>query len=69
MTENQKELFNRLIKMPVGTTLRKGQRQRILVGLAPGMIVYKTKADSPKTIMENISNFMKWAEKAEIITE
>jgi hypothetical protein len=67
MNEKQKELFIELLKMPVGTILRKGKTERILIGLIPGMIVYRTKRSKTKHTGLNIVSFMKWAEKAEII--
>lgn len=67
LTESQKELLNKLIRMPRGTVLRKGERERILWGLMPGMILYKTKITSKQTTALNVFDFIKWAETAEII--
>lgn len=67
LTDSQKELLNKLIKMPRGTVLRKGKQERILWGLMPGMIMYKTKITSNRTTGLNVFDFMKWAEKAEIV--
>lgn len=69
LTDSQKELLNKLIRMPRGTVLRKGKTERILWGLMPGMIVYKTKRSKNTSTALNIFDFMKWAEKAEIIEE
>lgn len=67
MNENQKELLEKLIKLPVGTILRKGKTERILCGLMPGMIVYRTKRSKTKATALNVHDFIKWAEKAEIV--
>lgn len=67
LTESQKELFIKLIQMPRGTVLRKGKTERILWGLGPGMIAYKTKRSKTRVTMLNVFDFMKWAEKAEIV--
>ena len=67
MKESQKELLEKLLNMPVGTTLQKGNRKRILLGLAPGFIVYTTPSKPKQRTMENVFTFMKWAENAEIL--
>jgi hypothetical protein len=68
MTDSQKELLNKLLKMPQGTILRKGKTERILWGVIPGFIVYKTKRSKTKATALNINEFMEWAEKAEIVS-
>lgn len=55
------------MKLKQGTILRRGRTERILWGLMPGMIVYKTKRSKTKATALNINDFIKWAEKAEII--
>ena len=67
LTKKQAELFQKLIEMPRGTILRKGNRERILWSLGPGFIFYKTKSKPNETTMMQLSTFMKWAENAEII--
>lgn len=69
MTKKQKELLNKILVMPVGTTLKKGNRQRIIVGFDGFMIYYKTKVTSKKTTGLNVQNFLKWAEDADIGAE
>ncbi|WP_107839534.1 hypothetical protein [Metasolibacillus meyeri] len=67
MNEKQKEQLIKLMRMPVGTTLQKGNRKRILLGLSPGFIIYTTPSKPKGRTMENIASFMKWAEGAEVI--
>ncbi|WP_340397786.1 hypothetical protein NST50_05230 [Paenibacillus sp. FSL E2-0202] len=67
MNANQKEVLIKLLGLPIGTILRKGKTERILCGLMPGMIVYRTKRSKTKFTALNINSFIKWAEKAEII--
>ncbi|AMW98430.1 hypothetical protein [Rummeliibacillus stabekisii] len=69
MNDSQKELLNKLLKMPVGTTFQKGKTKRILVGFNGFMIMYKTKATSKKTTGQDTLSFLNWVEKAEIVTE
>lgn len=67
MNEKQKTLLLKIMELPVGTILRKGKTERILCGLMPGMIVYRTKRSKTKFTALNIQSFIKWAEKAEIL--
>lgn len=67
LTENQKILLEKILKMPRGTILRKGKTERILWGAMPGMIAYKTKSSKTKVTCLNVFDFMAWAEKAELV--
>lgn len=67
MSDKQKELLGKLMKMPRGTVLRKGKTERVLWGLMPGMIAYKTKRSKTQVTALNVHDFIKWAEKAEIV--
>lgn len=67
MNNKQRELLEKIMKLKQGTILRRGRTERILWGLMPGMIVYKTKRSKTKATALNINDFIKWAEKAEII--
>lgn len=67
MNNKQKEMLNKLLGMPVNTVLKKGARQRILVGFNGFMFFYKTKSNSKKTTGQNAIDFLKWAEKADIV--
>lgn len=67
MNEKQKELLNKLLSMPINTVLKKGSRQRIVVGFNGFMFFYKTKENSKHTTGQKTLNFIKWAEKAEIL--
>ncbi len=67
MSTEQKELLNKLLRLPVGTTLQKGKRKRILVGFNGFMIMYKTKLNSKKTTGQLTTDFLKWAKDAEIL--
>lgn len=69
MNEKQKDLLAKILELPVGTILRKGKTERIFCGLMPGMIVYRTKRSKTKFTALNTLSFIKWAEKAEIVTE
>lgn len=66
MNEKQKELLQRILKMKVGTVLKKGNQRRILLGIAPGFIVYSTPSRPKQKNFMNVQIFMKWAEKAEV---
>ncbi|OMD31348.1 hypothetical protein [Paenibacillus odorifer] len=67
MNAKQREVLEKLMGLPVGTILRKGKTERILCGLMPGMIVYRTKRSKTKATALNVLSFIKWAEKAEIV--
>lgn len=68
MNEKQKELIQKVMKSPRGTILRKGKTERILWGVMPGFIAYKTKRSKTKVTSLNIPDFIEWAEKAEFVS-
>lgn len=55
------------MNMPRGTVLRKGKTERILWGIMPGFIAYRTKRSKNVTAL-NIQDFIEWAEKAEFVS-
>lgn len=67
--EKEQELMtmNELIHLPVGTTLKKGTRQRILIGLSGFMMLYKTKHNSKGVSGVLVTDFLKWTKGAEIV--
>lgn len=67
MNEEQKVLLRKIMKMRRGTILRKGKEERVLWSIMPGMIFYKTKRSKVEVTGLNIRDFLKWAEKAEIV--
>lgn len=69
LTDQQKELLLKIIRSRRGTILRKGTTERILWGLMPGMIAYKTKRSKQRVTCLNVLEFLKWAEKAEFVGE
>lgn len=64
MNEKQKELLQKIMNSPRGTILRKGKTERILWGIMPRFIAYKTKLKAL-----NIQEFIEWAEKAEFVVK
>ena len=69
MTDKQKELLEKIIKSPRGTILQKGKTRRILWGVMPGMIAYKTFRSKKIVTAVLATDFLKWAEKAEFVTQ
>lgn len=66
MNENQKVILEKILKLPVGTVLRRGKSERILIGFMPGMVSYKTNRSKTKITVLNVLDFIKWAEKSDI---
>lgn len=62
-------ILEEILQLPVGTTLQKGKRKRILLGFRGYMILYKTKTSSKKVTGVIISDFLKWAKDAEVVTD
>lgn len=72
MTRNRtksEELLEQLLKLPVGTKLQKGNRQRILVGYNGFMVFYKTPSRPKSTTGQNTLTFLKWFKDAVIVVE
>lgn len=67
MHKKQRALLETILSLPVGTILKKGERQRVLVGFNGFMIFYKTSETSKNTTGQNVPAFLKWAEAADVI--
>lgn len=67
-TEPQLELLQNILNLPEGTIIKRGTVERIFCGNHEDQfIVYKTKRSKTKAIALNYYDFIKWAEKAEIV--
>lgn len=69
MSEKQKELLQKIMNSPRGTILRKGKTERVLWGIMPGFIAYKTKRSKTKVTALNVQEFIEWAEKADFVSK
>lgn len=64
--QNQSLTIADLLKLPVGTVLKKGNRRRVFMEIRGYMVFYKIPSRKRQVIGENAYLFEKWMKGAEI---